>query len=180
MQTTLATRYARALADVAGEKNILDATADELERFAGLYQASKPLRDFLLNPAFPLPRKREAVAKLGSRAKISETTVRFIHVLLQNGRIDLLPEVALQFRRRLEEIQGRITVEVTTAVPLTPAQDRRLSTSLAGITGKQVRLETRVDPTVVGGVRARVGSEVYDGTVATRLDKLKQKLLGDR
>jgi F-type H+-transporting ATPase subunit delta len=100
-------------------------------------------------------------------------------ILLRKGRIDLLPEVSAEFRRLEEQSLNRVSVEVTTAVPLEAALRKKLSGSLEKFTGKTVHLETRVDPAVLGGARARIGSVVYDGTVASRLRKLRQQLIGE-
>ena len=96
------------------------------------------------------------------------------------SRETALPDVSAEFRRIEEQVLNRVSVEVTTAVPLEPALRKRLAESLEKFTGKSVRLEPKVDPAVLGGARARIGSVVYDGTVASRLQKLRKQLIGDR
>ena len=180
MQNTLAARYARALADAVHEKEALEKTAGELEFLAGAYRESKPLRDFLLNPAFPASRKAEALRAIVRKGGLSAPTGRFVQILLEKRRVHLLPDVSAEFRRIEEQVLNRVSVEVTTAVPLEPALRKRLAESLEKFTGKSVRLEPKVDPAVLGGARARIGSVVYDGTVASRLQKLRKQLIGDR
>ena len=180
MQNILAARYARALADAVHEKEALEKTASELEFLAGAYRESKPLRDFLLNPAFPASRKAEALRAIVRKEGLSELTGRFVQILLEKRRVHLLPDVSAEFRRIEEQVLNRVSVEVTTAVPLDPTLRRKLAESLEKFTGKSVRLEAKVDPAVLGGARTRIGSTVYDGTVAARLRKLKQQLIGER
>jgi len=180
MQNTLAARYARALAEAVREKAALEKSLAELELLGGLLRESKSFRDFLLNPAFPDSRKGEVVAAIVRRGGLAATTERLVRILLSKRRIDLLPDICTEFRRIEEERLNRVSVEITTAVPLNPALRKRLSEALEKFTGKLVRLEPKVDPAVLGGARARVGSVIYDGTVAGRLQKLKQQLIGDR
>jgi len=179
-QTSLAARYARALAEVVREKNALESTATELEVFSRLYLGSKELRDFLLNPAHALSRKKKGLAALAQRTRISSPASKLLEILLAKGRMDLLPEVAEQFRRIEEIALGRVSVELITARALDPAQEEKVVASLEEFTGRKVRLTRKVDPAVLGGARARIGSVVYDGTVATRLEKLKLHLIGER
>jgi len=180
MQNTLAARYARALADTVRGKEALEKTAGELEFLSGVFRESKPLRDFLLNPAFPAARKEDALREIAREVGLSAGTVRLVRVLLERRRIDFLPGIGDEFRRIEEQVLNRVSVEVTTAVPLDAALRRRMTESLEKFTGKSVRLEAKVDPAVVGGARTKIGSTVYDGTVAARLRKLKQQLIGER
>jgi len=180
MQNTLAARYARALADAVREGDALEKTAGELELLSRIYRESKPLRDFLLNPAFPARRKGEALAEIVRGGGLSAPTGRLLQILLERRRTGLLPDISVEFRRIEEKALNRVSVEVTTAFPLDPALREKLAGSLEKFTGKTVRLDARVDPSVLGGARARIGSVVYDGTVAARLRKLKQQLIGER
>jgi len=180
MLTTLAARYARALADVVREPASLEKTAGELEGFASLMGGSKSLRDVLLNPSFPLSRKAAVLESLARRSRASVPTGRLLQLLLRKGRLSLLGEVSREFRRMEEERLDRVSVEVTTAIPLDAAQRKRMTASLQRFTGKTVHVESRVDPEILGGARARIGSVVYDGTVTGRMQRLKRRLLGER
>jgi F-type H+-transporting ATPase subunit delta len=180
MQNTLASRYARALAEAVRERAPLEKCAAELEILAGAIRQSKSLREFLLNPNLPDLRKTVALASIAKRVGLSETTGRLVEILLKKRRIDLLPDISDEFRRMEEQALNRVSVEVTTAIPLDPALQKKLAESLGRFTGKSIRLEPRVDPAVLGGARARIGSVIYDGTVAGRMRKLKQQLIGDR
>jgi F-type H+-transporting ATPase subunit delta len=180
MQSTLTARYARALADAVREKAALERTAEELETLSRVFLDSKPLRDFLLNPGLPEDRKLKALGAIAGKAGLSATTGRLLEILLRKGRMGILPDLSDEFRRIEERVLNRVSVEVTTAVPLSPALRKKLAESLERFTGKSVRLEARSDPSVLGGARARIGSVVYDGTIAGKLQKLKQQLIGER
>ncbi|PYQ13644.1 MAG: ATP synthase F1 subunit delta [Acidobacteria bacterium] len=179
-QTSLAARYARALAEVVRENNLLEATAQELEALSRLYLGSKDFRDFLLNPAYPTPIRKKGLAEVAKLTRASQPAMRLLEILLVNGRMELLPEVSESFRKIEEDTRGRVSVELTTARPLDSGQHKQVEASLERFTGRKVRLMPRVDPAVLGGARTRIGTVVYDGTVATLLEKLKQQLLGER
>jgi len=180
MQTNLAARYARALADVVSEPAALEKIGAELASVARVVGESKPLRDFVLNPAFPFSGKVEALDSLARKLRLSGPTLRLLQLLLQKGRLGLLREVSGEFRKIEEKTLNRVSVEFTTALPLEAAQLKRVVASFEKFTGKTVRLDPKVDAQVLGGARARVGSLVYDGTVAGALQKLKERLIGER
>jgi F-type H+-transporting ATPase subunit delta len=180
MHSTLSVRYARALADAVRAKSNLESIAGELERIARLFGESRPLRDFLLNPGLPAVMKSQAFETIAKELGLSAPVQRLFQILLQKGRVDLLPEISAAFRRIEEQSANRVSVEVTTAVPLGEALKKKLAGTLEEFTGKTVRLETRVDPAVLGGARTRIGSTLYDGTVAARLRRLKEQLIGER
>ena len=104
---------------------------------------------------------------------------RLLEILLERGRVELLPELAQEFRKIEARMLERVAVEVTTARSLDPAMEKNVLASLEKFTGKKVRLTQVVDPTVLGGARTRIGSVVYDGTLSTRLEKLKLLLIGE-
>ena len=99
-----------------------------------------------------------------------------MRLLIAKGRITLLPEVAQQFERLLNQAQNVVVAEVTTAIPLDAAEEARVAQQLSGMTGKEVRIQTRVDPTIQGGLIARIGDRVIDGSVRTRLAMLRREL----
>jgi F-type H+-transporting ATPase subunit delta len=179
-QSSLAARYARALAGVVKDKLAFEAAADEMDAFTALFREARELRDFLLNPCYPLARKQKGLFEVARRASVKGPQLKLIEILLQNGRMGILPEVAAEFRKLEEASLNRVSVELTTARPLDAKLQQGVIASLEKFTGKTVRLTHKVDPGVLGGARARIGSLVYDGTVASRLQKLRQQLIGER
>ena len=174
---TAATRYARALLDVAvQEKADLDAIERDLAGFADLFKQYPTLEKVLLNPAVPVPRKRATVAELTARAKTSPVVGKLLLLLAERDRLVLLPDLLASFRDRLLDYRKVVRAEVTTASPLANERVTAIQSTLAAKTGRTVVLETRVDPSIIGGVVARVGSTVYDGSVTRQLERMREKI----
>jgi F-type H+-transporting ATPase subunit delta len=172
-----ANRYARALLDVAiQEKGDLQRIEADLAAFAGLFTEHPALAKVLMNPAVPVGRKQATVSELASRAQTAPMLAKLLNLLAERDRLVVLPELLTAYRNRLREYQGVVTAEVTTAGPLAPERVTAMERSLAKATGGAVILETKVDPSIVGGAIARVGSVIYDGSVTRRLERIKQKL----
>ncbi len=174
---TAATRYARALLDVAlQEKADLNRVEDELVAFVDLFTSNDTIKKVLLNPAVPAPRKGAAVEQIAAQAGASDVVRKLLVLLAQRDRLVVLPELLAAFRSRLMDHQKVVRAEVTTAVPLEPARAQGIERRLAEVTGRRVILTTTVDPAVVGGMVARVGGTVYDGSVTMQLQKMKARL----
>jgi F-type H+-transporting ATPase subunit delta len=175
---TAATRYARALFDVALKEGAdLDRIDQELSQFSDLLGQHPTLGKVLLNPAVPVTRKRAAVVELTARANVSGIVAKLLALLAERDRLVLLPDLITAYRDRLFAHKRVVRAEVTTATALPPERARQIQQSLAGATGQTVTLEPRVDPSIIGGVVARVGSVVYDGSVTTQLQKMKDRLM---
>jgi F-type H+-transporting ATPase subunit delta len=175
---TAATRYARAILDVAiKEKSNLEQIEQELADFTALVDAQPTLKKVLLNPAVPVQRKRAAVAELMKLAKASPMVSKLLVLLAERDRLILLPDLADSYRNRLADYRQIVRAEVTTAAPLAPDRVQQIQKSLADVTGQSVTLQTRVDPSIVGGLVAKVGSVVYDASVTRQLEKLRDRLL---
>jgi F-type H+-transporting ATPase subunit delta len=174
---TAASRYARALLDVAiKEQADLEQIQDELSQFADLFTQHPTLQRVLLNPAVPVPRKRAAVVELTGRVKVSPILSKLLVLLAGRDRLVLLPDLLAAYRERLLDHQHVVRADVTTASPLATDRAQAIQSGLARVTGRTVMLSTSVDPSIIGGVVARVGSTVYDGSVTRQLEKLKETL----
>ena len=175
---TAATRYARALFDVAlKEKADLDQIEQDIAQFADLLKQHPTLEKVLLNPAVPVPRKRTTIAEITSRVNISPIVAKLVALLADRDRLILLPDLVAAFRDRLADSRKIVRAEVTTATPLSPERVQQIQKSLADVTGRSVTLQTRVDPSIVGGLVARVGSVVYDASVTHQLQKMRERLV---
>lgn len=175
---TAARRYARALFDVASKERADFSTIEqELGGFVDLIGRHAPLEQVLLNPAVPAPRKRAAVAELTARAGSTPIVAKLLALLAERDRLALLGDLIAAYRERLLAHRNVVRAEVTTAVPLAADRVHAIEQGLARATGRAVALETRVDPAIVGGVVARIGSTVYDASVTRQLEKMKQKLV---
>jgi F-type H+-transporting ATPase subunit delta len=174
---TAATRYARALLDVALHEGVDPALVEsELAAFAALFDGDETLRKVLLNPAVPAPRKRSAIAEITRQAAVSPVLRKLLILLAERDRLVLLPDLLVSYRERLLDHQKVVRAEVTSAVALPPERAQAIERRLAEVTGRSVVLTTRVDSAIIGGIVARVGGTVYDGSVTTQLQKLKARL----
>jgi F-type H+-transporting ATPase subunit delta len=174
---TAATRYARALFDVAlNEQANLQALEAELASFAGLFTEHVELAKVLLNPAVPTPRKRAAMVELTKNQAVSPILRKLLILLAERDRLILLPDLVAAYRDRLADHLRIVRAEVTTAAPLAPERLRQIERSLSQATGRSVTMATKVDPALIGGLVARVGGTVYDASLTTQLEKMKRRL----
>lgn len=175
---TAAARYARALLDVALQEKVdLNRIESELVGFVDLFASNDTIKKVLLNPAVPAPRKGAAVEQIAGRAGATDVVGKLLVLLAQRDRLAILPDLLAAYRNRLMDHQKVVRAEVTTAVPLESARAQSIERRLAEVTGRQVVLTTTVDPAVVGGMVARVGGTVYDGSVTMQLRKMKARLV---
>ena len=132
----------------------------------------------LRNPAIPIAKKKAVVQGILDRAgAVSPVVAKTILLLAERDRLLLLPDVLRTYRDRLMDHQQVIRGHVTTAIPIDAGKVRALEQGFAKATGRRVILESRVDPSIIGGVVTRLGSTVYDGSVTTQLQKMKQSLI---
>ena len=174
---TAALRYARALLDVAiKEKADLEQIERDLADFVALLASYPALEKVLLNPAVPVPRKRAAVADLMARAKFSPILSKLLLMLAERDRLVLLSDLLASYRDRLMDYRQVARAEVTTATPIDPTRVQAIQSGLAKTTGRTVTVSTKVDPSIIGGIVARVGSTVYDASVARQLERMRTRL----
>lgn len=175
---TAATRYARALLDVSvKEKGDLQRIEQDLTAWVDLLTNHPTLEKVLLNPAIPVQRKQAAAAELIARLNTSSVLAKLVALLAARDRLVLLPELLASYRERLLDYQNVVRAEVTTSVPLAASRVKAIERGLAQLTGRTVTVATKVNPSIIGGIVARIGSTVYDGSVTTQLQKMKQRLV---
>lgn len=175
----IAARYAEALVGLAQERRVVAEVRRELEGLAELVVESAPLRELLECPDLAASAKLEVLREsLGGG--FSDTVMALLDALVRHGRGDALPQVSRAFGELADQIGGVVRAEAHTAVSLTDDQRQRLIAAIERITGKNVALEERSDPSVLAGVRLRVGDKLLDGSAAGRLERLRQHLIGQR
>jgi F-type H+-transporting ATPase subunit delta len=175
-----AARYARALFDVATAESNPELVERDLSAFADLMTAHEDVRRALVNPAVPAANKQTLVEQLTDRLRPAAPVRKLLLLLAERGRFEIFDDLLDVYRERLMEHLHVIKADVTTAEPLSADQASQLRQRLAAATGRTVTLTTRVDPGIIGGVVTRIGSTVYDGSVATQLAALKQRLVAQR
>jgi F-type H+-transporting ATPase subunit delta len=171
-----ARRYARALFDVSLKEADPVRVGRELDAFQALVAAHADLARLFANPAVPAPRKRAVVDALLAREALAAPLAKLLQLLAERDRLVLLGEIAEAYGERLLDHQRVVRATVTSAVALPADRVEALRRSLAAATGRDVRLETAVDPSIVGGVVAKVGSLVFDGSVTRQLARLEDTL----
>jgi len=172
----VAQRYATALADLALEKGQPAVVQEEVHAFSDLMQNVPELHTAFANPAISKHQKAQVLQTLLERTKPSQLTENFLRVLLKNERLHYLGEVYQAYLQELDDRMGITTAEITTARPLSEDEQRQLKTQLEKLTGKQVRMRVGTNPEIIGGVVARIGSEIYDGSIQTQLESIRRQL----
>ena len=185
----LAKRYARALVEAVGRPEAprapaaeaagraLEAAGRELEAFAQLLREHRGLRAFFANPGLQRREKEAVLARLTAGLDLGATVTTFLRLLLEKGRLGHFELIARVYRDLMDERLGRMRAEVTTAAPLDEATRGRLAQRLAAVAGKTVVLDTRTDAGLLGGMVARMGGTVYDGSLRAQLARVREQLL---
>ena len=166
-------RYASALFDLASDNNEVAAVEADLKSLKLALAESRDLRVLVASPAFSAEDKGRGLAAIAAKAKFRPTTVKFLGLLAANGRARDLPAVIAGFRNLAAAHRGAVTAEVVSALPLTPAQSKGIAAALRQSLGKEPEITTRVDAALLGGLKVRVGSRLFDASLKSKLDSLK-------
>ena len=167
--------YAAAIFEVARAEGSLDSVEDELFRFARTLEGNDQLRETLTDQSLP-PEKRQAIVEDLLGGKASAMTTNLVSFVVGLGRAKDLPEIIGRLVERAAAERQRAVAEVRSAIPLDEDTQKRLAEALSKSLGKQVEVKVIVDPEVIGGVVARVGDTVIDGTVRHRIEQLRESL----
>lgn len=176
---SLARRYARAILDVGQDKGIAEKLAAEVADLAASYAGSRDLAEALGNPVFPRAQRRAVLEAVLARAGVSTETRNFSLLLLDRERIGALPAIARELGVMLDEKLGRVRAKLTSARPLGPEQVAQIQAQLERASGKKLILESAEDPALLGGVVAQLGDLVYDGSVRSQLDQMREQILSN-
>ncbi len=177
---SLAKRYAGALVEVAsaaGEQE-LEAVREDLALFADVLREHRDLWRYLRDPAAQRPDKLRTVGELAATLGLRQLAATFLRMLQEHDRLTALDQIRRAYEALMDERLGRTKAVVTAAAPLDAEQEARLRAELGRVTGKQVYLEVRQDPGLLGGLIAQIGSRVYDGSLRTQLRRLRERLAG--
>ena len=174
----MARRYATALADVVLAHREAREVQQELGDWAAMMQANPQLLEVFRNPVIAYEQKRKVLAALIARTRVRPTTANFLQVLLRNHRLTELHAINHSFARELDARAGLVLAHITTARPVSAQEQEALRARLAQMTGSKIYLQFAVDEELIGGVVTRIGSTLYDGSVRTRLQQIKQQMAG--
>ena len=176
IQASLAGRYASALFELASEKGTVTAAESDLEALAKALAESPEFAALTTNPKISRADAEKTLAALAKTMKLSPLTANFLGVLAQNRRLSQLPAVIRAFRTIAAAQRGEVTAEVTSAHPLTDSQIETLRQKLTAREGRTVKLTTRTDPDLLGGLVVTLGSKRVDASIRTRLNTLAQAM----
>lgn len=171
-----ARRYAQALLDLAKQDNSLDRWLADLQLLNGVFGSERAV-EALEDPRVTHEAQQEMVERLLPREVTNPLVRNFLLLLIRRQRLALLPRIVEVFQEMYNKERGIVVADVTTAVPLDEEHERRVAEQLSRITGgKTVQLRLHTDPTILGGMVARIGDELLDASVATRLATLAQRI----
>ncbi len=174
----LAKRYAKALFAVGKEENAFDEYTDALNGFAKMYATIPEVLDGLTNFIYPQDVRENVMAALVKSAGLTGVMANFMNLLAQKRRADVLPDIAETFQSMVDEEHNVCQGLVVTATEIDNDLKEKVKETLEKITGKQVTLNTEVDEAIIGGMVAKVGDLVFDGSIKTQLAGLKESIKG--
>jgi len=175
---TSANRYAKALFDVVlQEKADLARVDQDLQAVVGMMKASPDLARASGFASTTEAQRKSLMESVSTAMSLSVPVTKMLVLLARTGKLELIPDLASAYQERLLAHQNIVRADVTSAAPLSPEKTKALEESLAKVTGKKVELSVSVDPQLLGGVVARIGSTVYDGSVRTQLQRMRQELV---
>ncbi|WP_028583420.1 F0F1 ATP synthase subunit delta [Desulfogranum mediterraneum] len=177
--TILARRYAKALFSLGKEQKKTGTYSELLGAVAALYdERTGGIGDALTNPLYPLEARQKVMAQIAKAAKADKVMTSFLNLLVEKKRADILPDIAQEMQVMVDLDQNISHGSLISAVELDGGLQKKIQASLEKITGNKVILQTEVDPTIIGGIIAKVGDLVLDGSIKTQLNGLKESIKG--
>ena len=172
----IARRYAEALADIAVDHKQVEQIEQEVGAFARLMSDNRELYDLFASPVVSRSNKAKVLDAVIERIRPGQMTANLLKTLLSHYRLHHIETIYQQFQREINERRGMVQAEVTTSAPVGRAEQDQLAVRLREMTGKQVQLQFKTDPEIIGGIVTRINSVVYDGSIRTQLQVVKQRL----
>jgi F-type H+-transporting ATPase subunit delta len=173
---SLSRRYAKALFELGVAQTNLDRIGADIKSLAAALKSSPELASVLSSPAIRRSERRKVIDALVDRIGVQPITKNFVQLLLDHERFAALPGIARELDAMIEARAGRIHAEITSAKPLDPAQLSQITAALEKLSGKKVTVVKREDAELLGGVVAKLGDTVYDGSLRTQLAGLRDQL----
>ncbi len=173
----IARRYAKALFSITKNEKETEAIKKELETLSNLIETNREIKNFIFNPIFGKEDKEKVLTGVLQKIGGADITKNFIKLLLKKDRIKYLREIVENLSMLIIEKQNKKKAVVITTAKLTDASLSKIKSRLSDITKKDVELEERVDDSIIGGVMIQVGSLVYNGSIKTQLENIKNRLL---
>ena len=178
--SVVAKRYAKALVALARGQGRLAETGEQLKRLAQLIDNTQDLKALLYNPTINREFKATLLTDLAQRLRLGSFELNFVRILLEKSRLPEMPQILALYEELAEEAQNRLRVRVKSAFPLSPALQEEVRQRFAHYTSKDIVIDQEIDPTLIGGLVAQMGSLVLDGSIRNELLRLKTALVGDQ
>ena len=176
--STIAKRYARAFFEIAEEEGKLENYYRELSGFCAIVEGNDDLKEFLANPIFDQAEKKSVIEEILKKTDISGITANFLKLLADKQRIVILGDIVESYRELMDGALKTVRVSVKTAFPLSPELIKKLQDGLEAQTGKEVHMTVAEDRSLLGGIVVRVGDTLYDNSIKTQLNNIRN-LLGE-
>ena len=173
MSHSIAGRYAQAVFDIASEEGGLDALADQVEAVDAALRDSADLRSLIVSPLHTRDQQGRAIGALAARMELAPVLSNTLQLMAKNRRLFVLPQLVARLRDLIAEARGEVTADVTSAIALTDEQQKRLASALAEKSGKKIKLNTHVDESIIGGMIVKLGSQMIDSSVRSKLASLQ-------
>lgn len=177
-ESTLAKRYASALADLAVEQNLLEDVGDDLNGFLELFRSTPAFRFLLTSPTAERRDQHAALSVFLEHATPAPVTSNFLKLLVDKRRMVLIESIVTAYNWDMDDRAGRMTVDICTLLPLTDIHSERIRATLSDVTGKTVRLDMTTDPGILGGMVVTMGSVMMDYSIRNHLNRLKSTMRG--
>lgn len=176
MSQSIAGRYAQAVFDIVKEEGGLDALAQQTGDLQAALHDSVDLRNLIASPIYSRDQQSSAISALADKMNLSATLANTLKLMAQNRRLFVLPQLVDRLQALIAEERGEVTADVTSAIALTDEQQKRLTQTLAEKSGKTVKLNTRVDEGLIGGMIVKMGSQMIDSSVRSKLASLQNAM----
>ncbi len=175
MNGVIGRRYAKALINLTATQQ-LATTAEELAHIAALYQESAEFKQLIRAPKYSLQNKIQAVGAIAQKAQCGKEVVHFLRFLTHQGRFEVIEQVSGSFTAQAEKKLGTTKAKLTLAEEINPTDLDKIQKQLSFVTKKDVTLEVQLDPAILGGAVAQIGSQVFDGSIQNRLKRLRETI----
>ncbi|WP_310379378.1 ATP synthase F1 subunit delta [Flavobacterium sp.] len=172
--TRAAIRYAKAILDIANDKGVTQAVNNDMTLIASTIDSNLELSTFIQNPTTKVEVKESALLEVFTST--NAVTKSLFHLLFENKRFEILGEIALEYNKLFDEMNGVEVAKVTTAIALDAALEAKVLAKIATFSNKKITIENTIDASIIGGFILRIGDKQYNASVANRLQILKREL----
>ena len=172
--TRAAIRYAKAILDIAHDKGVATEVNNDMELIASTISGNAELTTFIINPTTRVEIKNNAIGEIFSA--VNGVTKSLFQLLHENKRFEILSDIAVEYNKLFEEMNGMEKATVTTAIPMDAALEAQVLAKILSFSNKKVNIENIVDPAIIGGFILRIGDQQYNASIANRLQVLKREL----